>query len=125
MFAQNKIPASQFWISGFRRLNHASRWIFRHTLEYPSIVLALCSVFVLTAVTLDGTLYRIWNLQRDDERLAARVIQLQKSVEAKQIKLNETNRPEFIEKQARQRLDYVRDGDLVFIFPDEDETSNR
>lgn len=90
----------------------------RDLLQRPFAVLILSSFIVGAAVLLDGTLFRIWSLNRDRDRLEARIESLKISVAAKEKKILEANKPEFIERQVREQLDFVRDGDLVFVFSD-------
>ena len=88
----------------------------RELLQRPFAVLVVAIVFAFTVVLLDGTLFRIWGLNRDRDRLQQRIESLKKSVAEKEHRIVEANRPEFIERQAREHLDFVRDGDLVFVF---------
>lgn len=90
----------------------------RDLLQRPLAVLVLCGLFALSAVTFDGTLFRVWELSRNRDRIESRIEDLKKSLKEKEQKILEANRPEFIERQAREQLDFVRDGDLVFVFPD-------
>lgn len=90
----------------------------RELLQRPLAVLIVCSVFSLSAVLLDGTLFRIWSLNRDRTRLEGRIASLAQSVAEKEHRIVESNKPEFIERQVREQLDFVRDGDLVFVFAD-------
>jgi cell division protein FtsB len=90
----------------------------RDLLQRPLAVLIACVVFSLSAVLLDGTLFRIWSLNRDRARLEDRIASLKHSVAEKEQRIVESNKPEFIERQVREQLDFVRDGDLVFVFAD-------
>ncbi len=90
----------------------------RDLLQRPVAVLIVCVVFASSAVLLDGTLFRIWSLNRDRDRLEARIANLKQSVAEKEQRIIESNKPEFIERQVREQLDFVRDGDLVFVFAD-------
>src|SRR5689334_15022898 len=90
----------------------------RDLLQRPMAVLIVCGVFSISAVLLDGTLFRIWSLNRDRDRLEERIASLKQSVSEKEQRILESNKPEFIERQVREQLDFVRDGDLVFVFAD-------
>jgi cell division protein FtsB len=76
----------------------------------------LTIVIVGGLMLLDGTLYRIWALNRDSQQLSERIAQLQARVSDHQRQLKAVQNPVFIEKMARERLDLVREGDLIFIF---------
>lgn len=90
----------------------------RDLLQRPLAVLTVCAVFSFSAILLDGTLFRIWSLNRDHGRLTERIASLKHSVAEKEHRIVEANKPEFIERQVREQLDFVRDGDLVFVFAD-------
>jgi cell division protein FtsB len=90
----------------------------RDLLQRPVAVLIICSIVVGSIILLDGTLFRIWSLNRDRDRLEGRIASLKVSVAEKEHRITESNRPEFIERQVREQLDFVRDGDLVFVFSD-------
>ncbi len=90
----------------------------RDLLQRPLAVLIVCAVFSVSAILLDGTLFRIWSLNRDFDRLENRIASLKHSVAEKEHRILESNKPEFIERQVREQLDFVRDGDLVFVFAD-------
>jgi cell division protein FtsB len=55
-------------------------------------------------------------LDRDRDRLEQRIEQVKGAIVEKERQIKETGRAEFIERQARERLDLVREGDLVFVF---------
>lgn len=90
----------------------------RDLLQRPLAVFVVSAVFACSAILLDGTLFRIWSLNRDRDRLEDRIIALKASVAEKERRIVESNKPEFIERQVRDQLDFVRDGDLVFVFAD-------
>ncbi|MBN8539672.1 MAG: septum formation initiator family protein [Deltaproteobacteria bacterium] len=99
-----------------------STWakIFRDWLQSPLSVLMIVGTISFGAVLVDGTLFRLWSLARDRDQLMDRLVSLKKSIADKEKRFAESHRPEFIERQARENLDFVRDGDLVFIFSNSD-----
>ena len=97
--------------------------IFRDWLQNPVSVLVIVGTISFGAVLVDGTLFRLWSLARDRDQLTDRLVSLKKSIADKEKRFTESNRPEFIERQARESLDFVRDGDLVFIFSNSDTDS--
>lgn len=94
--------------------------IFRDWLQSPVSVLVIVGAISFGAVTLDGTLFRLWSLARDRDQLEERLVSLKQSITDKEQRVAQSNRPEFIEREARESLDFVRDGDLVFIFSNND-----
>jgi cell division protein FtsB len=101
-------------------MQNLSIWarVFRESLQHPLRVFLLVGVLALLVVLADGTLFRLWSLGRDRDRLMVKIDALKQSIREKNMKLSESNRPEFIERQVREQLDLVRDGDLVFVFSD-------
>lgn len=89
---------------------------FREWLQSPLSVLLVAGALSFGAVLIDGTLFRLWSLARDRDQLENRIVDLKHSITDKEKRVAQSNRPEFIERQARESLDLVRDGDLVFIF---------
>lgn len=90
----------------------------RDLLQRPVAILIMSFTIAFGAILLDGTLFRIWSLNRDRDRLELRIESLKASVADKEKRILESNKPEFIERQVREQLDFVRDGDLVFVFSD-------
>ncbi len=90
----------------------------RESLQVPSLVFAVSVGLTLLALLLDGTLFRIWALNRDQGQIEARIAELKESIRHQEAKLIESNNLDFIERQAREHFDFVRDGDLVFVFAD-------
>ncbi|MBL7687256.1 MAG: septum formation initiator family protein [Bdellovibrionaceae bacterium] len=97
------------------RVPHSIR-AFRHWLQNPGVVFVVSASIAFGIVLLDGTLFRIWSLDRDRDRLEQRIEQVKGAIVEKERQIKETGRAEFIERQARERLDLVREGDLVFVF---------
>ena len=89
---------------------------FRHWLQNLGVVFVVSAAIAVGVVLLDGTLFRIWSLDRDRDRLAARIEQVKIAIIEKEHQIKETGRSDYIEQQARERLDLVREGDLVFVF---------
>lgn len=76
------------------------------------------AAFVFHCVN-DGVLWRLWGLQRDQDRLEMEISQMRGQIRQLDKNLIEAKDPAFIERQARDRLDLVRENDLVFVFPEE------
>lgn len=103
-----------------RHLDENRQFNLRDWLHSPMSVFLCVIALATAAVVLDGTAFRIWSLNRDRDRLETRIESLKQSVSNKERLLIEANRPEYIERQAREQLDFVRDGDLVFVFSNSD-----
>lgn len=92
--------------------------VFREWLQYPLRVLLVTGLLTFFLVLFDGTLFRLWSLSRDTAELSQRIEDIKMSTQEKTAKLQESSQADFIEREVREQLDLVRDGDLVFIFSD-------
>ena len=90
--------------------------ILRSLLQQPLKIGVMTLLVVGGLLLLDGTLYRIWALNRDSQQLEDRISELKSRATDHERQLKAVQSPLFIEKLARDRLDLVREGDLIFIF---------
>ena len=76
------------------------------------------------AVKLSFNIYRIW---RAGDRITAARVKLEQ-VQKEQAELKKqlawVQSPEFIEKEAREKLGYGKDGEIIVILPKNDEIPN-
>lgn len=88
-------------------------------LQSPLKVLWICLGLAFVNLILDGSLYRYYSLTQDLVGIQddIEVIKLKNQKLSKQ--LQATKDPGFLEREARERFDLVRDGDLVFVFSDD------
>lgn len=87
-------------------------------------MLIFCAVAVSSGLIFDGTLIKIWRLQRNIRTLESKTARYQKDIELVQKQILRSNDPDFLEHQARERFDLVNEGDLVFVFSDPVNSSN-
>lgn len=73
-----------------------------------------------TGVILDGSALRLWGLHRDHDLLVEKIDQAENRSKQLKFQIQEAQQPEFIERAARDRFDLVKEGDLIFIFSDEE-----
>lgn len=78
-----------------------------------------CALFLTASLVLDGILWRLWGLQRDFERRTTDINNLRSQIQVLDRQLKEARDPAFIERQARDRLDFAGGNDLVFVFPED------
>ncbi len=88
-------------------------------LFHPLRVFWTCFVIVFASLLLDGTFIKLWRLQRDRTLLTSRIEQAKTKSKQMEYRIHEAYQTEFIERQARDQLDLVREGDLVFVFSDD------
>ena len=88
-------------------------------LNSPLKVFWICASICFASVILDGSFIRLWSLHREASALEARIEAGKDQAKQLVFKIKEAQQPAFIERQARDQLDLVKEGDLVFVFADE------
>lgn len=96
----------------FRTLNHL--------LQSPLKVAWVCLGLVTLNLVLDGSLFRLWTLHRDYQTLQSDIQSVTKQNEKLKGQLHRAKDPAFLEREARDRFDLVSEGDLVFVFSEEE-----
>jgi len=67
-------------------------------------------------LTFDGSLWRYWSLQRGQEDMKVRMADLQEKAKKLEFQIHQAEKLTYIERQATDQFDYVREGDLIFVF---------
>lgn len=76
-------------------------------------------LFVLVATLfLNGTLWKLWGLYRDDQTISHQLLQAEAQIIQIDKQIKQATDPAFIERQARDKMDLVDDHDLIFVFPE-------
>jgi cell division protein FtsB len=91
----------------------------KELLQHPPRVLWLCGILIVLNLVVDGSLFRLWGLRHDYDQMQTSIIALKSRSEDLKFKLQKAKDPSFLEKEARDRFDLVSEGDLVFVFTDE------
>ena len=102
------------FISGFSRF-------LSHLLNHPIKVIWLCLAFAFVNLVIDGSLLRLWSLQRERRDVVEKREKILQETAKLEMKIEKASDPDFIEKEARNRFDLVNEGDLVFVFSEVDE----
>ena len=84
-----------------------------------SYVFIFCLIFLTLSLVTDGTLFQIVRLNRDIRVLRNRITLFENKNEMIKKQIEESSKTQFIEKEAMERLDFVHEEDLIFIFPEE------
>ena len=91
---------------------------FRSFLHTPTKVLILCLCVLFFTLILKGNLWSLWSLHRDLNQLTQDINIIQVSNRQLDLQLKQAKDPSYLEKQAKDRMDYVEEDELVFVFPD-------
>lgn len=91
----------------------------------PTRILWVCAFLIAINMIADGSLFRLWGLYRDNGRLEQSIDLLKTRSSELRSRLQKAREPSFLEKEARDRFDLVSEGDLVFVFTDEQEFDDK
>ena len=80
----------------------------------------ICLGLVVLNLVIDGSLFRLWSLHRDFASIQANIQSLGTQNEKLKVQLAKARDPAFLEREARDRFDLVSEGDLVFVFSEEE-----
>lgn len=80
----------------------------------------ICLGLIILNLVLDGSLFRLISLHRDSRKIERDIASLDKKTAELKARLKRARDPAFLEKEARDRFDLVSEGDLVFVFSEEE-----
>lgn len=89
-------------------------------LQRPVQVLSICLFLLFAGLILDGSLFRLWVLHRDSVDIEQKMKNVRAATGELQMKIKKAKDPQFIEIQARDRFELAEEGDLIFVFSDEE-----
>jgi cell division protein FtsB len=89
-------------------------------LHTPQKVIWICLGLVVLNLIIDGSLFRLWTLHRDYTTIQQNIVQLEQQNAKLKVQLAKAKDPAFLEREARDRFDLVSEGDLVFVFSEEE-----
>ena len=89
---------------------------FLDLLYRPARVFWFCVCLAATGVVLDGSALRLWSLNRDHRDLSRKITEARAHAKLLEFRIQQASLPGFIERQARDQFDLVKEGDLVFVF---------
>lgn len=98
------------------KIQQFGHWI-RDILNQPRLVAVACLIFVMVTAVLNGVLWKLWALHKDQDRRTHETLIAQQDISQLRTQLDQARDPSFIERQARDRLDLVGEKDLIFVFP--------
>jgi cell division protein FtsB len=77
-------------------------------------------VLIVLNLVLDGSIFRLLNLYREDAKIQRNVTTVTASNQDLRARIYKAKDPAYIEREARDRFDLVSEGDLVFVFSEEE-----
>lgn len=97
---------------------HDWAYSIKRTLYSPLKVAAFCTIILFLALILNGSLWKLWGLHRDYQRVLLAIEQTSNESNNLDLQLKQAKDPSFIERQAKDKYDLAGDQDLVFVFSD-------
>ena len=92
---------------------------FRQFLENPKKVFLSFSTFAILTLLINGTFWRLWSLHIDRERKEREILVVKKEISNLEMQLRQAKDSSYIERIAKDRLDFAEEDDLVCVFPAE------
>lgn len=91
--------------------------ITRNTFKRPFIRLLIAGVSLLVVVSLSRSVYSLWRKRDYVQQRAAALAREQVENDRLKKQIEESQKPEFVEKEAREKLGMTREGEAIVIMP--------
>lgn len=91
---------------------------FRMWLQRPVKVIITCLFVFVTTLLLNGTVWKIWGLARDAKQIDTQIISTKAQVVDLNKKLLLIKNDAYMERTARDKMDFAGEKDLIFVFPE-------
>ncbi|MCB9026210.1 MAG: septum formation initiator family protein [Bdellovibrionaceae bacterium] len=92
-------------------------WI-HDILHQPKKVFFACLSFALFSLLIQGGLFQVWSLHRDQSLLLSKINKIKQDTGVLNAKIERVSDPNYLELEVRNQLDYAEEGDLIFVFSD-------
>ncbi|MES2801502.1 MAG: septum formation initiator family protein [Bdellovibrionota bacterium] len=87
-------------------------------LSQPQKVFFTCLMVLVATLFLNGTLWKLWGLYRDEDTIVSHSLQAKAQMRVIDTQIKQATDTTYIERQARDKMDLVGDHDLIFVFPE-------
>ncbi len=104
------------------------RDLLAHVLSFlyePKKVFFLCLGLLLFSIIVNGKIFQLLGLYQQKEKLAEDITNLTQQTSVLRMQIKEAKHMKFIEKKAVDQLDLVAEGDLIFVFSEEEPAAKR
>lgn len=85
-------------------------------LDHPRKVFAFCLASLVFSALFDGTVYRLYGFYMQEDRLRAQIAATELDLERVQLQVEQSRKPEYLERLARERFSMVGEDELMFLF---------
>jgi cell division protein FtsB len=86
--------------------------------------LIICAAFLIFTLFVQGSFLNFFKMKQYKAKITQEIATVQVISKDLKSKLEKVNDPKFIEKQIKEKFDFVKEGDLVFIFSESKETKH-
>jgi cell division protein FtsB len=93
-------------------------WL-EETINDPQKVLFICFGFVFISLVSEGSLWRLYRLNKDKGVLTLKIQEEKNKIVKIHGEIKRSKEPLFVERQAREKLELLEKDDLLFIFSGE------
>ncbi|MEY4615914.1 MAG: hypothetical protein RJB66_874 [Pseudomonadota bacterium] len=88
-------------------------------LERPVRVGVICLALLTSGLVFDGSLWRLYDLRQNHQVLLSKLLEETDKIEKLELQMGQLKNPAYIEKQARDRLEFLEKDDLLFVFSED------
>lgn len=88
-------------------------------LEKPMQVAGLCFGLLLAGLVFDGSLWQLYNLRKNHLILESKISEENDKIGKLEQQMSQLKNPAYIEKQAKDRLEFLEKDDLLFVFAED------
>ncbi len=81
------------------------------------IMFFICCLSLIVIVNISRTIYRLWQKGHIVEERQSYLTDLKQKHSQLEVKLGEVQSPQYIERQAREKLNLQREGEVVVVLP--------
>lgn len=92
----------------------------RRAAKHRRRLLIYAAVIILVVAAVSVSAIEIISLEKEKARLVAEQAELQNELEAAKDELANTDDPDYIEQQVREKLNMVYPGEILYVSPDEE-----
>lgn len=85
----------------------------------PQKVFLICLAFVMVSLIAEGSLWRLYRLQKDQIKLNSKIQEEKSKIVKIHQDLKRAKDPSYIEHQAREKFELLEKDDLLFIFSED------
>lgn len=82
-------------------------------------------VFLVVLILAGGAMFNILALEKEKEKTLSRQQDLLNKKTRLEIEWSQVNEPEYIEQQARDQLQMIRKGEILYVVPEEEEKTKQ